>query len=437
MKISAAISFEDWTDIYGTWGKVGVYRILRYLRDSGVDRVYWRSMGGGVVAYPSRLEDSIRTAWVSPKAERSGFKVNVMRSKEYEEVHLLNGNIKESEIVDIIFDMGEFDSIACARKVSKILGLEFFLWHEAHQECHGPHEFSNFVRENPHLCPINCYGERLPGHLSWGYPETIERRMDILKEVMAYKPDGIMLDFVKGGDHMFPRIDGKGYSAIGYEKPILNAFKEKTGKDAKTLTNDDMEWIKFRASYVTEFVKKAREYQKKWYPEMKLGSFGVHKGRPMGAYQDETESNSIVDKKGIMGATHGKYNKRKIVTTGMVGPLEGNLEDHETWTKEGLVDSLVADISPLLTLSDGNLNSEEYGKRIDYSRSLLKGDCSFGTQLNTWAANKAQILDAARVANEHGCKEVVLWEFIGVIRKNTLDAIKEISGKYKENMCQK
>jgi len=413
MIISAAISFEDWMDAFGTWGKVGVYRIFRHLKDNGVTRVYWRTMGGGVVTYPSSFEDTIRTFWTD---------------QGYEQDHLLDGNIPESRIIDKIYDMRDFDAVACARNVAKIFDIEFYLWHEPHQECHGWHQFSNFVRKHPELCPVNCYGERLPGHLSWGFEEAIQRRMDLFKEVLVYEPDGIVLDFVKGGDHIYPRIDGKGYSAIGYEKPILDAFKKKTGKDAKTIPNDDMEWIKFRAGYVTDFVRRAREYQNKWYPGIVFGVFGVHKGRGMGAYQDEVPGKIIRDKSPL-GAKDGTSTRKKV-TIGMVGPLEGNLEDHETWIAGGLIDTLVADVSELLTLPDGKLDSEEYGQRIDQARSLVKGNCLFGSQLNTWSSNEEQMLESARVASEHGCQEVVLWEYVGAARNKTFEAVKKITDKY-------
>jgi len=250
--------------------------------------------------------------------------------------------------------------------------------------------------------------------------------MNMLKEVLNYKPDGIYLDFVKGGDHSAPRIDGKGYSAIGYETPILDAYKEKTGIDATKIANDNMDWIRFRAEYVTEFVRQARDYQKKQYPDMVFGAFGVHKGRNMGAYMDEINDLSSIDTENPIASSEvEKLRKREMVTVGMAGPLEGNLEDHETWTREGLLDSLVADIFPLLP-------SREYGGRIDHARSLIKGGCSFGTDLNTWAANSEQIIQMAKVAKEHNCDEIVCWEFIGVINNKTIEAVKQAAEEYCE-----
>ena len=57
---------------------------------------------------------------------------------------------------------------------------------------------------------------------------------------------------LKGGDHNVPRVDQHGYCAIGYETPIIEAFREKTGTDPFEIPNADDAWTRFRAAYGTD-----------------------------------------------------------------------------------------------------------------------------------------------------------------------------------------
>jgi len=65
-------------------------------------------------------------------------------------------------------------------------------------------QYSSFVLEHPELRAINRWREPLKGTLSWGFPEAIQRRMDLLEEALTYQPDGIVFDLLKGGRLQLP-----------------------------------------------------------------------------------------------------------------------------------------------------------------------------------------------------------------------------------------
>ena len=184
MIFSAAVTINDWAVLFGSWGKPGVYKILKEFKESGITRVHWRTMGGGPTAYPS--EDTQSYWWTGDKL-----------------LDPATADVMKVELKEVIMDFGEFDHLAYARDLAARMGLEFYLWHEAHMESHAA-QYSRFVMDHPELRAVNRWREQLAGHLSWGFAETIERRLSLLRQVMAYEPDGIALDMIKGGDNRPP-----------------------------------------------------------------------------------------------------------------------------------------------------------------------------------------------------------------------------------------
>ena len=63
--------------------------------------------------------------------------------------------------------------------------------------------------------------------------------------------DGIQVELVLGNE------DDDGVATYGYEEAVTEAFTQATGKNAFDLPNSDIDWLKFRATYVTEFLKES------------------------------------------------------------------------------------------------------------------------------------------------------------------------------------
>ena len=107
-------------------------------------------------------------------------------------------------------------------------------------------------------------GERLS--LSLAVPDV---RAQIVKEnylsMLDEGPDGIQVEFAT-----WNAPDEHGVVTHGYEEPMLEAFEKEHGRSALGLPNDDANWVRFRAGYVTTFLDELRQQLKQRAPEVKL-----------------------------------------------------------------------------------------------------------------------------------------------------------------------
>ena len=202
--------------------------------------------------------------------------------------------------------------------------------------------------------------------------------MDLAAEVLSLGEDGLMFDFVKSmtstpGKGIAAHFDDKGVWYCTYDEPAVEAFKAKTGRDPFQIPNGDIDWVQFRADYMTGFVRKVREIQKRKYPNAKIGVFGCPRGRPGLATND------------------------KMIP--LADPLRAYLEDHDTWTRDGLIDQFVT--------AYGDFKGCPTGKRI---RDLVS-DSRSRVQLQVYKKDEeCSMLRRAQAAKDSGCKEVVLFE---------------------------
>jgi len=302
MKLSVIVTFEDQVIVYGTWGRVGVWHMLDRMRRAGVGRVYWRSRGNGQTEYPSRITETKLTIY--PDEVRNDM------------VTIADGG---EDWLNAAVNFDEFDHFRCARERCRELGIEFFVWEETRGEDHGHQQYSQFVKRYPQFLSRRKDGTRAWSELGWSFPEVMERRVGLFREVIGYEPDGITYDFVKSGDDVVGRLDREGYWCMGYEEPMVNGFKEETGKDPFEISNRDPAWLAYQARYVTAYLQQCKRIRDTFYPKVELGLFamqpkysashlGMEADRALAFYPDE--------------------------------PL-GNLEEHAAWLDEGLIEHFV------------------------------------------------------------------------------------------------
>ena len=65
---------------------------------------------------------------------------------------------------------------------------------------------------------------------------------------------------------MFGDEDDAGCSPYGYEDAVAAPFREQTGRDPFAIPNDDPEWLRFRAGYVTRFLVELKDAMAAAYP---------------------------------------------------------------------------------------------------------------------------------------------------------------------------
>ncbi|MAE63513.1 MAG: hypothetical protein CMJ18_04515 [Phycisphaeraceae bacterium] len=110
-----------------------------------------------------------------------------------------------------------------------------------------------WVRDHPQFTekkrdgsPSRPYGSI---NLSWGYPEVRAYKVEAVRRgVIRTGVDGVLLDYTR---YFGPET--------GYSDIIVKQFKEKTGRDAFKIPIDDPEWLRFRADYITLFVRDLRK----------------------------------------------------------------------------------------------------------------------------------------------------------------------------------
>lgn len=253
LKISLITTHCDWfhaPELNFPWGPDGVKRIVDRYVGAGITRLCWRCTDGGTTHYLSKLRDPYH-------------------GLDADNCHCA---VFMTENVGRYFqsDYRTFDSFAAAIEIGRKAGLEIYAWCQMAGEDDGFGYKSRRVKQQPEFCTVGRDGQRFGAKLGWAFPENHEYLLGLLKEVLAYKPDGVILDFLKNqGDYRDQLNDHLGVAFYGYEPPAVAEFKVRTGKNAFAIPNDDPEWVQCRADYVTAFTQKARALQKSIAPQVR------------------------------------------------------------------------------------------------------------------------------------------------------------------------
>ncbi len=107
--------------------------------------------------------------------------------------------------------------------------------------CHnGP-----FLNDNKSIRISDLSGQR-QWKISYAYPEVRSFLLSVLKDALKLGPDGIHLQFLR-----HPPF-------FGYDKPLVEAYKQRYGKFEKSDYMND-KWQKLQCEMMTQFVGKVRE----------------------------------------------------------------------------------------------------------------------------------------------------------------------------------
>lgn len=214
-----AVSQGDWFRVHAMSGKPGVRFVINNVALSGIRTIWLRSVGGGWVAYPSKVND-----------------VTIRRTAD---------TMMNCQVID-----QSREAVAFAHK----LGMKIYAWFPILEEAHAwpGNSRSRYVDLHPEQMDqtIEGYPAGMP---SYYYKQYKDYKLAIAKELITkYAFDGLVLDFERQGA---PYRSDK----CGYLPKIVSAFKAETGKDPYLLRQDDAEWRRFRAKYVGRFVKDVRD----------------------------------------------------------------------------------------------------------------------------------------------------------------------------------
>ena len=96
--------------------------------------------------------------------------------------------------------------------------------------------------------------------LSWVHPEVRAHKINVFTELVRRSgADGVLLDYTRffGNDS-------------GYNDTLVSEFKKKHGRDPFKIPSDDPQWVRFRAAYVTQFVRELKQSLAKVRPGLEL-----------------------------------------------------------------------------------------------------------------------------------------------------------------------
>ena len=246
-----------------------------------------------------------------------------------------------------------------------------------------------FQRENQDLRCVNKDGT-FNIHLSHAYPKVSAEKIAALREQAEYGVDGIYLDFTR-----FPPW-------VLYEPPVVENFMDKYGEDPRKLPDNDLRWLKHKASYMTQFMRKLR-----------------------------TELADVGKKTGKDIALIVQVDCQPAFTTNPSGRADVNLVnalDLKIWIEEGLIDVLAVSRERIYS----NINLDYYLQMTQGSRCRLWGvlgqtdltlfpeDYDWQDYFKGWPRKMIPQLDPGRLlrhANDlynQGAEGILVWEMGGV-----------------------
>ncbi|MHC4872944.1 MAG: family 10 glycosylhydrolase [Planctomycetota bacterium] len=154
--------------------------------------------------------------------------------------------------------LDRYDTFKQAVEEAKKAGIEIYGWARISNEFrlrkdgeYDPHPgfkpTTQFHMDNPDKVMRHINGE--PSQkLSFAYSEVRKYLIDILCEIAEYGVNGICIDVLRHPPMAM------------YEKPLVDAFIEKTGQNPMEMPGDGSdEWLAFKATAFTGFLKEAKE----------------------------------------------------------------------------------------------------------------------------------------------------------------------------------
>ena len=393
MKAGVSVTFWDWTALYGTWGEPGVYKIIDLLHRAGVRRIYWR-MRQSQCLYASKID--------RPGVHFASEDNTIEKTTHW-------GCPRQTwRWINEVVDFSEFDPVPVAIDRCRQLGIEIYAWLE-NVEAHGWGWDSGFSTEHPELLMHTRAGYQIK-RLCWAYPEVIDFKLSLIREILDYGFDGLAHDFFKGGCNKYSPIDRFGVFQGMYDEPVIRAFREKTGKDPFEIPNDDQEWLQFRADYITAYLRKVCSLIRASYPDV---VFEVLLSLP-GSHVWATHDGERVATTEEIAAGAAKH-------INIPDPFSGNIEDQDAWIDEGLADSF----TPVFHFHSFDDVEGLSGKARAIGRKL-RGNVALGGFFVVASRNVAPMERAYEIAEKAEMEHVMLFGSRGFEIPQKLDVLREL-----------
>lgn len=372
MIIDTVVSHGDWFNAWGSYGTPSVYRILDQCSESGIRKVYWRTFLGARAHYHSKIEP---VAYGAEGIERPGFEAGPRKA----------------------YDLRQWDPLSDGVRIGHELGLQISAWSTFYEETHVQLATTRFAEQHPEYWWVARNGRKRSSKVSFAYPEVQRYKMDLVLEQAAYGVDDVCLDFFRENqtyqarhEQLTPKqeVDKSGVCIYGYEPAIVDAYHKEYGIDPHTVSNDDDGWIRFRARFLTSFMRDLRE----------------ELNRRRVTLTANVRSMELIQAK-------FPYWEPEAAPT---NSLRGSFVDWPTWVQEGLLDEVMVqheNYDPCETDLMRLFRETRAAREIvgDKAR-LMMGLWCYNMNDRSVADGKKALALAVNGAIQAGADGVVLWE---------------------------
>ncbi len=251
---------------------------------------------------------------------------------------------------------------------------------------------SAFAQNHPEWCEVGKDGWLDVSRLCYAIPQYRQERIDILMEAADIGVDGLQLDFVRQPP------------AVRYHPAFVNAYRLRTGRDARTLTlaqrDEFLDWCRFRAEAVTDLLRelKARldPFRTRWLRAVPV--------------------------------------QVRVPNDGLEGNLVAGF-DVRTWCREGLIEELA--LSELHWLAEYQawddapyiaLGAEHHIPVYASSNCLPRQGGEWSGEVNPRGLNPLVLARRALASLEAGAQGIALYQSdTGVQRPDVKDAVAAMS----------
>jgi len=193
--------------------------------------------------------------------------------------------------------------------------------------------YTSFARQHPEYLWRGRSGEVSYWSLSYAYPEARAYRIALLKELLDYGVNGLLLDFNRDPiENALTYLDLSGTNRYGYEAPLVEGYNQKHGVDPHNITNDDSTWVQYRA--------------------------------------DNTNTLFLRELKGELSTLNRPIQVSALIFADRDYALKTLFQDWKTWVDEGLVDELQPMMYNMLRQSYPDFSTDSFSKVYEWTRRV-------------------------------------------------------------------
>ena len=322
-----------------------IRRELEPFRDSDFARIYWEAGAGDRMNYPTRIGFMCTDDWIADP-----YRIGDRLAAEAWQTFRKKG----------------IDPFRVACDYAHQIGLEL---HASYRTTgfHFPvpeHEWNvnGLYEKHPEWRGSDREGKATP-RLSYAWPQVRRFIVSLLKEMATYPIDGVCM------------LYNRRPPVVEYEAPIVDGFKAAYGQDPRQLDDKDPRWLKYRATFVTQFMREVRE-------AMQQVSQDQNRSRPL-------EVSAIV----MSSEAENLYFAMDV----------------EAWVRERLVDTIIPYSSALRL--DSSQDSWVNPKDADFFMRITKGTpCKLALNLMPRQMSAEEYRRRAAGLYRAGVENLFFWD---------------------------